>query len=73
MVELFTKPNCPQCNLTKDVLDKEGIEYRALDVTVDADAYARVTALGYKAAPVVVAGDDHWTGFRPERLRALKG
>jgi len=25
-------------------------------------------ALGYLQAPVVVAGDDHWSGFRPDRI-----
>lgn len=30
-----------------------------------------VLALGYAAAPVVVAGGEHWSGFRLDRLRAL--
>lgn len=28
-------------------------------------------ALGYLQAPVVVAGNDHWSGFRPDRIKAL--
>jgi glutaredoxin-like protein NrdH len=28
-------------------------------------------ALGYLQAPVVTAGDDHWSGFRPDRIKAL--
>jgi len=28
-------------------------------------------ALGYLQALVVVAGDDHWSGFRPDRIKAL--
>jgi glutaredoxin-like protein NrdH len=30
-------------------------------------------ALGYLQAPVVVVGNDHWSGFRPDRIRALAG
>jgi glutaredoxin-like protein NrdH len=30
-----------------------------------------VLSLGYSAAPVVVVGDEHWSGFRPDRLRGL--
>jgi glutaredoxin-like protein NrdH len=25
----------------------------------------------YLQAPVVVADDDHWSGFRPDRIKAL--
>ena len=28
-------------------------------------------ALGYLQAPVVVAGNEHWSGFRPDRIKAL--
>jgi glutaredoxin-like protein NrdH len=28
-------------------------------------------ALGYLQAPVVIAGDEHWAGFRPDRIKAL--
>ena len=28
-------------------------------------------ALGYLQAPVVVAGDSHWSGFRPDRIKEL--
>jgi glutaredoxin-like protein NrdH len=27
--------------------------------------------MGYTAAPVVVSGDDHWSGFRMDRIQAI--
>ena len=27
--------------------------------------------LGYQQAPVVVAGEHHWSGFRPDRVKAV--
>ena len=30
-------------------------------------------ALGHLQAPVVVAGGEHWSGFRPDRIKALAG
>jgi glutaredoxin-like protein NrdH len=30
-----------------------------------------VIALGHLQDPVVVAGQDHWSGFRPDRIKAL--
>lgn len=35
------------------------------------DALQMVKDLGYTAAPVVMAGEDHWSGFRPDKLSAL--
>ena len=30
-----------------------------------------VMSLGYLQAPVVVTDTDHWSGFRPDRIKAL--
>jgi glutaredoxin-like protein NrdH len=72
-VTVYTKPNCPQCTMTKKQLDRLGIEHRVIDVTVDPDAHAYVTGLGYQQAPVVVVGDGerHWGGFSPDKLKGL--
>ncbi|HAZ98329.1 MAG TPA: NrdH-redoxin, partial [Halomonas sp.] len=34
-------------------------------------AQAEVEALGYRQLPVVVVGEEHWSGFRPDRIQAL--
>lgn len=70
-VIVYTKPACVQCNATYKALDKAGLEYRVVDITEDSDARDYVMALGYLQAPVVVAGDAHWSGFRPDRVKAL--
>ncbi|MCW2688508.1 MAG: Glutaredoxin-like protein NrdH [Mycobacterium sp.] len=70
-ITVYTKPACVQCNATFRALDKAGIEYTKVDITVDAAARDYVMALGYLQAPVVVAGNDHWAGFRHDRLKTL--
>lgn len=71
-VTVYTKPSCVQCNATYRALDKAGIEYTSIDITVDAEARDLVMALGYLQAPVVITEDgDHWSGFRPDRLAEL--
>ncbi len=72
-ITVYTKPACVQCNATYKALDKAGLEYRVVDITEDSDARDYVMALGYLQAPVVVAGDAHWSGFRPDRVKALVG
>lgn len=69
---IYTKPACPQCNATKKALDKHGVPFVAIDVTTNPTARERVLALGYLSAPVVVTeGGEHWSGFRPDRCKAL--
>lgn len=70
-ITVYTKPACVQCNATYKALDKVGLEYRVVDITEDSDARDYVMALGYLQAPVVVAGDAHWSGFRPDRVKAI--
>jgi glutaredoxin-like protein NrdH len=72
-VTVYTKPACVQCNATYKALDKAGIEYDLVDISLDAEARDYVMALGYLQAPVVVAGNEHWSGFRPDRIKTLAG
>jgi glutaredoxin-like protein NrdH len=70
-VTVYTKPACVQCEQTKKYLDKHGIQYETIDVSVDADALDYITSLGYLAAPVVTFGQYHWSGFRLDKLAAI--
>ena len=70
-ITVYTKPQCVQCDATKRTLAAAGWAYDAIDVTEDESARERVMALGYLQAPVVVAGEDHWSGYRPDKIKAL--
>lgn len=70
-VTVYSKPACPQCSTTYKALDKHGIRYEVVDVSVDDEAREYIMALGYLQAPVVVADGDHWSGFRPDRIKLL--
>jgi glutaredoxin-like protein NrdH len=70
-ITVYSKPACVQCTATYRALDKQGIEYEIFDVSVDEKALETVKALGYLQAPVVVTEDDHWSGFRPDKIATL--
>ena len=71
-VTVYTTPTCPQCEMTKKVLTKSNIEFEVVDLSTDPEAMAYVKEeLGYAAAPVVVAGTQHWSGFRLGALQNL--
>jgi len=68
---VYSKPSCVQCTATTRALDAQGVTYAIVDLTKDAIAMARVTELGYRQVPVVIAGDSHWSGFRPDMIGKL--
>ena len=71
MVTVYSKPSCVQCNATYRALDKAGVEYEKVDMSQDLEALELVKGLGYLEAPVVVTADDHWGGFRPDKIEGL--
>lgn len=71
MITVYSKPACVQCNATYRALDTKGIEYRVVDLSEDPSALDIVKAMGYMQAPVVVTEDDHWSGFRPDKIAGL--
>jgi glutaredoxin-like protein NrdH len=70
-IKLYSKPVCMQCMATKRELERKGMRFTEVDLTKDAAALAMVSGLGYMQAPVVMAGGDHWSGFRPDKISAL--
>ncbi|MDM7255510.1 MAG: glutaredoxin-like protein NrdH [Paracoccus sp. (in: a-proteobacteria)] len=70
-ITVYSKPACVQCTATTRALDARGLSYDVIDLTEDAAAMQMVTELGYRQAPVVVAGESHWAGFRPDMIGAL--
>jgi glutaredoxin-like protein NrdH len=70
-VTVYSQPACPQCRATYRALDNAGVAYQAVDLSADTHAAEFARSLGHRQAPVVVAGADHWSGFRPDRIAAL--
>ena len=69
-VTVYSKPNCPQCTQTKKKLEQKGIAFEVIDISQDKNAAQTVADLGYRQVPVVVSGEKHWSGFRPDLLGA---
>jgi glutaredoxin-like protein NrdH len=70
-ITVFSKPACVQCTATTRALDARGLSYEVIDLTQNSEAMERVMAMGYRQAPVVIAGDEHWAGFRPDMIGRL--
>ncbi|MGP5342118.1 glutaredoxin-like protein NrdH [Glutamicibacter arilaitensis] len=71
-ITVYTKPSCVQCNATYRALDEKGISYRTVDISTDMQALDYVRSLGHMQVPVVVTAEDHWSGFRPDKIAAIQ-
>jgi len=68
---VYSKPGCVQCTATTRALEARKLSFDVVDLTQDPAAMDRVTLLGYRQAPVVIAGEKHWAGFRPDLIANL--
>jgi len=71
-VVIYTLPSCVQCDTSKRLMNRLGIEYEEIDMSKDEAAVEYVKELGYTAAPIIVNGSTHWSGFRMEMINGLK-
>lgn len=51
MLTVYSKPNCPHCELAKSWLDSNKIEYEVIDVTQDDSALNMIREAGHKSVP----------------------
>jgi len=70
-ITVYSKPACVQCTATYRALERQGIDFNIIDISADTEGFDTVKRLGYMQVPVVVAGDTHWAGFRPDMISAL--
>ena len=70
-ITVYSKPACVQCTATTRALSAKGIDFALIDLTEDEQAMAHIAELGYRQVPVVTTADDHWAGFRPDKIATL--
>ena len=68
-ITVYTKPNCVQCEMTKNYFDRNNTAYDVVDITQDQEAYNHIVSLGFASAPVVITPHDAWAGFRLEKIK----
>lgn len=70
-VIIYSNPNCVQCEQTKRYLKSKGVEFETKMIQDSPEINALIEEKGYTAAPVVVAGDKSWSGFKLDNLNTL--
>jgi glutaredoxin-like protein NrdH len=64
---------CQACRLTKTMIESKRLPYTEIDISADHKSADLLRAAGHLELPVVVTGNDVWTGFRPDKIRGLHG
>lgn len=73
-VILYSKPNCMQCNFTKQFFEDNNISYELKDVSLSEAVLEEVKNMGFQSLPVVVIENQKpFSGFRPDLLESLIG
>lgn len=72
-VVVYDKDNCGECRKTEKLLDELGVSYETKNVSHDPDALAYIKELGFTQAPVVIVGEEKWSGHQPQKINALFG
>lgn len=51
MLTVYSKPNCPHCELAKSWLDSNKIDYEVVDITINNEALDMLREQGHKSVP----------------------
>jgi glutaredoxin-like protein NrdH len=70
-ITVYSTPGCTQCRMTYKALENAGIAYEVIDLSQDADKLEELRQQGFLQAPIVMAGTETWSGFRPDKIKAL--
>ena len=70
-ITVFTKPHCPQCDATKRQFTKLGVNFETVDLSKSPEALDQLRNAGYRQAPVVIAPDTSWSGYRPDLIAQI--
>ena len=73
MVIVYSNPNCQACEQTKRFLTLKEIPFEAKMIQDSPEVFSLIEEKGYASAPVVVVGEDSWSGFRLDKLNSLIG
>lgn len=70
---IYTKPDCSQCEDTKNLFKELNLEFETVDIVETPEAREMLKSEGRRMMPVVKTENDSWEGFDPKKINALAG
>ncbi|HEX9089684.1 MAG TPA: glutaredoxin domain-containing protein [Arthrobacter sp.] len=72
-ITVWSKSDCSQCTMTKNLMKREGLDFVEADLEADPAQLQKFKDAGLLQAPIVVLGKEgrSWAGFRPDLIKEL--
>lgn len=70
-VIVYHKNGCQQCRMTMRLMDKLSIMHTDVNIDDNEDIREQLIAEGFKQMPVAKADGESWSGYQPDRIKAL--
>lgn len=74
MIKVYSKPNCVQCEMTKEFLKQNNVEFEEVNVFEEEEELKLIQLHGFKRLPVVTKNnsfDFAFSGFQIDLLDEL--
>ena len=72
MVQVYTKPNCIQCKMTKQLLASKGVTFQEFNLLDYPEKVDEFKDQGFMSAPIIITDTDCWSGFQPTKINDLR-
>lgn len=70
-ITVYTTEYCQPCRMTKIALGKAALQFEEVSLDENPELVNRFREEGLLEAPIVDTGDERWSGFRPDKIKAL--
>lgn len=74
MITVYSKPNCVQCEMTKEFLKQNNVDFKEVNVFEEEEALELIQLHGFKRLPVVTRNNSFnfaFSGFQIDLLDEL--
>lgn len=62
MITIYTKNNCPFCDMAKQLLDKREVSYESINIEENPDAREFLVDGGHRSVPQIFKNNEHIPG-----------
>ncbi|PPI86660.1 glutaredoxin domain-containing protein [Candidatus Pantoea edessiphila] len=70
-VIVYFKNDYIQCDTIKNAMNHKGTNYISINIEIQTESIEYLKSFGYHQTPVVITDNDHWSGFRPDKIAGL--
>ena len=76
MIKVYSKHNCVQCEMTKEFLKQNNVEFEEINIEENEEALEQIKVIGLKRLPVVIGMKNNsvefvFSGFQIDLLHEL--